>query len=421
METAEEKLAWLGSARASRLAFDEVQPDAKGNWITSSANDFDALMPVVHSTEKALFARYASAVKTNRDEWLYDFSDTELIARVGFLVERFNLQRKRGMRDSDSLDYSIKWSSTLKQRSEQMTVDKKLVVGSVWRPFVRQWYYSDKPLSDRLTKNHFDFFGPKLDRRTPTLYLPGPPTTKPPQVLAIAGIADYHVTGDAVAAPASLAASAIGSHDNITDWALKQFQQHYHPGPGRKPAAITKEALFHYVYAVLHDPLYRDKYAQNLKREFPRVPLYGSTVAHFEQWAAWGQALMALHIGYEAVEPWGVTRTDTPDTKARAAGQHPKSILKSVPEEGRILIDSETVLAGIPPEAWAYKLGNRSALDWVLDQHKERKPKDPTIREKFDTYRFADHKERVVTLLARVARVSVETVRLVDALKGGPR
>ncbi len=57
----------------------------------------------------------------------------------------------------------------------------------------------------------------------------------------------------------------------------------------------------------------------------------------------------------------------------------------------------------------------------MLDQHKERKPKDPTIREKFDTYRFADHKERVIGLLARVARVSVDTVRIIEALKGGPR
>jgi predicted helicase len=172
---------------------------------------------------------------------------------------------------------------------------------------------------------------------------------------------------------------------------------------------------------VLHDPLYRDKYAQNLKREFPRVPLYGSTVAHFEQWSAWGAQLMQLHIGYESVEPWPLTRTDTPDTKARAAGQAPKCILKSLPDAGRIVVDGETTLDGIPLQAWHYKLGNRSALDWVLDQHKEKKPKDPTIREKFDTYRFADHKERVVTLLARVARVSVETVRLVDALKTGPR
>lgn len=66
-------------------------------------------------------------------------------------------------------------------------------------------------------------------------------------------------------------------------------------------------------------------------------------------------------------------------------------------------------------------MGNRSAIDWVLDQHKERKPKDPTIREKFDTYHFADHKERVVELLARVTHVSVETMRLVAELKGGPR
>jgi predicted helicase len=132
-------------------------------------------------------------------------------------------------------------------------------------------------------------------------------------------------------------------------------------------------------------------------------------------------ALMQLHIAYEAVEPWATTRTDTPDTKARAAGQAPKPVLKSAPEKGHIVIDSETTLAGIPPEAWAYQLGNRSALDWVLDQHKEKKPKDPTIREKFDTYRLADHKERVITLLQRVARVSVETVRLVNELKAGPR
>ena len=172
---------------------------------------------------------------------------------------------------------------------------------------------------------------------------------------------------------------------------------------------------------ILHDPVYRETYALNLKREFPRVPLYGNTLVHFEQWAAWGAELMQLHIGYEAVQPWPLERSDTPDTKARAAQQSPKCILKSLPDEGRIVIDSETTLAGIPLEAWSYKLGNRSALDWVLDQHKEKKPKDPTIRDKFDTYRFADHKERVIDLLARVIRVSVDTVRIVGTLAELPR
>ena len=96
-------------------------------------------------------------------------------------------------------------------------------------------------------------------------------------------------------------------------------------------------------------------------------------------------------------------------------------MLRADPAAGVITLDSETALRGVPTEAWTYKLGNRSALDWVLDQYKERKPKDPTIREKFDTYRFADYKEKVADLLGRVTSVSVETVRIVNAMKTAGR
>jgi predicted helicase len=74
-----------------------------------------------------------------------------------------------------------------------------------------------------------------------------------------------------------------------------------------------------------------------------------------------------------------------------------------------------------PAEAWAYRLGDSSALEWILDQHKEKTPKDPTIREKFNAYRFADYKEKVVDLLGRVARVSVETMAIVAAMRAAPR
>lgn len=94
---------------------------------------------------------------------------------------------------------------------------------------------------------------------------------------------------------------------------------------------------------------------------------------------------------------------------------------RTCPKVGRIAINSEATLSGIPAEARSYCLGKRSAVDWVLDQHKEKKPKEPTIREKFDTHRFADHKERAVDLLGRVARVSVDTVRIVNALAQLPR
>jgi predicted helicase len=102
--------------------------------------------------------------------------------------------------------------------------------------------------------------------------------------------------------------------------------------------------------------------------------------------------------------------------KQREREEVPKAKLKADKEHGCIILDEATTLRGIPPEAWDYKLGNRSALEWVLDQYKESAPRDPTIREKFNTYRFADYKEQVIDLLKRVTTVSVETQRIVAAM-----
>jgi predicted helicase len=238
-------------------------------------------------------------------------------------------------------------------------------------------------------------------------------------VLATAKCPDMHLVG-AAAGALTLAFEVLGESgcvDNITDWALEQFRKHYQPSRGKKTRPITKEAIFHYVYGVLHDPIYREKYALNLKREFPRIPFY----AGFWEWADWGRALMELHIGYESVTPFKLKRVDLPDEKARAAGQGPKARLKADREAGCIVLDSETTLGGIPPAAWDYKLGNRSALEWVLDQYKEKKPKDPTIRQRFDTYRFADFKDKVVDLLARVTTVSVKTTEIVEVMRRAKR
>jgi predicted helicase len=122
---------------------------------------------------------------------------------------------------------------------------------------------------------------------------------------------------------------------------------------------------------------------------------------------------MALHIGYEKVEPWKLGRVDTVDKTAKKSGVAPKAMLKALKDIGAIQLDSDTQLTGVPKEAWDYRLGNRSALEWILDQYKEKTPKDPTIREKFNTYKFADYKDQVIELLKRVTRVSVETQAIV--------
>jgi REP element-mobilizing transposase RayT len=170
---------------------------------------------------------------------------------------------------------------------------------------------------------------------------------------------------------------------------------------------IEKIDIFHYVYAVLHHPAYRQKYEINLKRDFPRLPLYDN----FWQWATWGRDLMEMHIHYETIDPHPLQRTDLPNDDRP---NPPK--LKANKTDGTIQIDRLTTLSGIPAIAWDYKLGNRSAIEWVLDQHKEKKPKDPTIRELFNTYRFADHKETAIALIQRLCTVSIRTMDIIHQM-----
>ncbi len=83
-------------------------------------------------------------------------------------------------------------------------------------------------------------------------------------------------------------------------------------------------------------------------------------------------------------------------------------------------MSSHTTLTGVPAIAWEYKLGNRSALEWILDQYKEKKPQDATIAERFNTYKFEDYKESVIDLLKRVANVSVKTMEIINQMPDEP-
>lgn len=144
---------------------------------------------------------------------------------------------------------------------------------------------------------------------------------------------------------------------------------------------------------------------------------------------------MELHTGYAELPGTPLQRIDTAPKKPPAQtplagmdsqsgtqeplplyGQTPKCKLKAHKTAGAIEIDAVTRLEGIPPQAFDYVLGNRSALEWVLEEYREKTPKDPTIREKFNTYRFADHKEAVIRLLAQVCQVSLETVAITQAM-----
>ncbi|WP_448660001.1 type ISP restriction/modification enzyme [Sphingomonas sp. CJ99] len=413
LEEAEDKLSFVSSTDLSNAAPELLKPSKRADWLNLGEAVFDEFLPVANSVTKgaagtsrdrAIFKLFSLGTSTNRDEWVYDRSVTALSEKIGYFIEAYD----RTSAKSTSFPENIKWSENLKRlkrsgRNEPF--DSSRIRQSLYRPFQKEWVYQSRLLIDRpgLVDEMFP-----LGESNPAIgYTTG-------------GRLDFSAFSSDV--PVSLTVLSLDANqclpryrytksgervDNITDWALGKFVAHY----GKK--GVTKDAIFVYVYAVLHDPVYREKYALNLKREFPRIPFYPD----FAQWAAWGEALMAMHIGYEDVTPWPVERIDTPNPK-RAEGTHPKPALKSFADQGVVRVDEDTQITGIPAEAWRYRLGNRSAIDWVLDQHKEKTPRDPTIREKFNTYRFADYKESMIALLAKVVRVSMDTVAITEAMRG---
>jgi predicted helicase len=415
--TAEEKLTFLSANQLPQIKFEHLTPDEKFNWLPRQDSDFERHIAVAakragpREAVRSIFQLFSTGIMSGRDEWIYDFDESCLERKMRYFGERY--RRVTRYISHDALPGDIKWSRDLIRkigRKVDDTLSKTFPSLVNFRPFLTKAFFSSELYIDELGAFKAAFAGENL-----AIAFLCVSSANPLAVLASARPVDYGLLKQGNGGTQVLYRYRFSDGeriDNITDWALEQFRSHYEAGEGSK-RPINKDAIFHYVYGVLHDPAYREKYALNLKRDFPRIPFYDD----FWRWAEWGERLTALHIGYETVEPWPLQRVDVPDQRSRKAGLAPRTILRADKTAGAIVLDSETQLGSVPKEAWEYRLGNRSALEWVLDQHKEKTPRDPTIRKRFNTYRFPDHKERVIDLLMRVTGVSVETMAIVAAMR----
>jgi predicted helicase len=425
----DDKRSFLAATPIGQRSFEIVKPDQDYNWIDITKTDFHELLPIgnketknarIETEEQAIFSLFSLGISTNRDDWAYGEEPGQVLKKIKFFREVFLAERNRWIKSgrpkplANFVDRTIKWTAELEshlERGSSIKLDEKHIFLAQYRPFVRKFTYFAPIITHRTYQN--DRFFTLSDRDNVIISISRSKRSAFSVVATNCVASADMFTPDVGQCFGRFRIAADGSRiDNITDWALDQFRVHY-GAEKRAPRKLTKDAIFHYVYGVLHDPTYREKYAQNMKRAFPRIPFY----AEFWKWAAWGEKLMALHIGYETIEPWKLERIDAVDEGSHKAGVTPKVLLKADKENGNIQLDSETQLIGVPAEAWTYRLGNRSALEWILDQYKERTPKDPTIRKKFNTYRFGGHKEKVINLLMRVTRVSIETMAIVEAMK----
>jgi len=162
------------------------------------------------------------------------------------------------------------------------------------------------------------------------------------------------------------------------------------------------------VYGLLHSPEYRDKYQANLRRELPRIPLPKS-LEQFQAFVAAGERLADLHVNYEAQREYPLEKIENPDRPLNWRVEK----MKLTKDKTAIVYNDFLTLAGIPAEAFEYRLGNRSALDWIIDRYQIRTDKRSGIVN--DPNRPGEP-EYIVKLIGKVITVSLETVRIVKGL-----
>jgi predicted helicase len=360
--------------------------------------------------ERAIFKLYSLGISTNRDEWVYDDDPETLKRKMRAFAQRYGAQKVHKT-DPDKTAWSpdLKWSRNLKRRflkGRREAFAESRIVPALYRPFHDRWLYDSNLYIDEVGAKD-EMFPPGAENLA--ICFSGAGFRAPYCVLAVDGIADLHF-GSSVDGyqQAPLYRYENGQRvDNVTNWALEKFRKAYIKEAGRK-RPISKEAVFHYVYAVLHDPTYRDRYLSDLKRGVPHIPFN----SNFWTWAEWGERLIGLHTGFRTCASYPVTRSDAKGTKSE-----PTVILTASSERGEIVIDSLTTLSGVPAEAWAYRLGSRNAIEWVLNQWKVKKPREPAVAELVGKVRTLDRKEALIDHLKRVITISVETARILNEMR----
>ncbi len=420
----EDKLKWLADNSLSTLQLREIVPDEDAVWLNQTDNDFKKLVPIVSDKEKSVFELLSMGLTSNRDEWVYDLGRKSLENKMRYFVDFYNKsvaqyqnEHPKDTEFKDWADKKIKWTEDFFKhikRGNKIAYSKSNIKDVMYRPFVLKKNYFDKIITHRQRKFPNIF---KNSSRNRLINFTNPTPKSRFHALVSDKIVDLHYVIDTQCIPLYTYDDGGKRHSNVTDFGLELFQKHY------RNKAIADEDIFYYTYAIFNDPKYQEKYKYDLQRKFPRIPL----AENFGDWVKIGRKLYDLHVNFECVKKYPLKRTDK-----KTAKNQTRLLLKKPKEEDNsqdftIMIDDNTMLEGVPKETLQYKFSSKCALEWILEFYKESKNvisdkscDDPKIREKFNTYRFADYKEHVIGLLQKVTSISVETMKLRRDLENMP-
>jgi len=426
----EEKYNFLCDNLVQNIQWSILNPNSQYTWITENLKDeFTNFIEIGSKISKSLkpedidfaqtiFIKYSLGVSTNRDAWVFNFCKNELSKSINIFIKTYNSDLDNWKRVGEEADiYSvitldetkIKYSDLLLTKFKRedkfkrviyLQFDNKRTCQSRYRPFTNKYLYFDKQLID----------APTLQ----TSFLPDENAEKENKLIAIT---NHSQSAFLVQVISCIPCMDVGGRptqcfpfytynedgtnrqENITDWALKQYQNHY------QDTTITKWDIFYYIYAVLHHPHYRERYAANLKRELPRIPF----APQFHPFVIAGKRLAEIHINYEKQPEYHLKHLENKDLPIDWRVEK----MRLSKDKTQIKYNDFLTLTGIPPAVFLYRLGNRSALDWIIDQYQVTTDKRSEITN--DPNRL-DDEQYIVRLVKQIITVSLETVEIVNNL-----
>ena len=432
------------SIASKRLEWQVIQPNEKGDWINQRDGLFDSLIAL--SPEKnfnlktqTAFNSIAIGVSTNRDSWDYNFSSKSVSINISRMIAFYNSQKEgfsKAKRDNPQVELDafidtdsskISWTVGLKKRlSEGKTVsfEDTNIIDSIYRPFQKQKLYYSKDMVERpgQWKNLF----PLKESRNLIICFSN---AKSPTVMISDILPDLHFVGDSQCFPLywyeenknkqmtlfdDESNADFIRHDGITDWILKEVRKRF-----GDTKSLTKEHIFYYVYGLLHSQGYRERFADDLKKSLPRIPIM-DRVDDFMAFYKAGKELAELHLNYEIVEPcptvnveYSVHPNDITDEDFYVE----KMRFPSKEQKDTIIYNGKIRLTNIPKEAYDYIVNGKSAIEWLMERYAVTIDKNSLIKNDPNDWGKEHGKPRyILDLMLSVINVSVKTMQIVNAL-----
>ena len=436
-----EKLALvkkLGSTSNSKMTWQTLKPNEYGDWVNQRNDMFSTFIPIGDKENRGNFfvqGLHCRGLETARDAWVYNSNRELLTQNIQRTIEFFNAQtnlfsltklNQPGLVPENFVSFNnkqISWSRAFLNDvkiKKNKTFDETMLGIGLYRPFFKQHLYFSRELNNVVSR--IDSFFPKPHMANLIICVSGLGGSKETTSLISDTITDlncldsgtqcfplYYYEERPKSNPTLFDEATEREfirRDGVSDFILDRTHKMY----GNR---VCKEDVFYFVYGMLHNPEYRIRFANDLKKMLPRIPLVEEP-NDFWKFSKAGRLLAELHVYYEQVPPFeGVVLNGAESGFYRVE----KMRFPKKDQKDTIIFNSKITIENIPEKAYEYVVNGKSAIEWIMERYQVTTHKESGIRnDPNDWAEEVGNPRYILDLLLSIINLSVKTVEIVEGL-----